>query len=189
MFGALSNKYPFHIKHGMYIVHRVWLNVRDGYSHLEEHMAGLLWEQLGWKWHTMKLHLCLQCKYFTVMNMSLSATTNLDGGLQGLLSTRLCLIHLKLCCLASQWVDTANTAQTTTNWGFQCEASPAKCHSCHLPLLQLQKVLQHIYTVAPVPHAHCSYAAYDYLIKLVGKYTLFVLVSRQIGTYLWARVA
>lgn len=31
--------------------------------------ALVLWEQLGWKWHTMKLHLCLQCKYFTVMNM------------------------------------------------------------------------------------------------------------------------
>lgn len=41
-----------------------------GWGGLREFVEVLVhWEQLGWKWHTMKLHLCLQCKYFTVMNM------------------------------------------------------------------------------------------------------------------------
>lgn len=167
MFGALSNKYPFHIKHGI-------------------HRSSCLVKCARWIQPSGGAHAGAPLGA-TGLKMTHHEITFMPA-VQILYSYE----HVAFCHHRPRWGAGTSLHETVSNTleTLLPGVSMGRHRQHRLRRIEASNVrpqpnvTQNIYTVAPISHAHCSYAAYDYLIKLVGKYTLFELVSRQIGTYL-----
>lgn len=126
--------------------------------HLEQHMTGSAWRgSFGSNW----------VENDTPWNYIYAGSANTYSYEPGrvLLATRLCLIHFKLCCRASQWV---YESELSLNRGFSQSNVTLATFAAIAESGKQNSECRNVWQIfIQLPPPGCSFATLDYLIKLL----------------------